>query len=154
MTDTIHGGRADPRPFISDVGTGVFAGLIGGLVFGGLMAMMSMLPMIGMLVGSESAIVGFLVHMGMSAVIGAIYGGTVNVLRLAPAYQLVPGAGVGLAYGFVWWILGPLVIMPTMLSMGPQFGAALSQMNLMSLIGHLMYGALAGAAFAAITARR
>ncbi len=154
MTDTIHGGRAAPRPLNFDVGAGAVAGLIGGLVFGGLMAMMSMLPMIGMLVGSESAIVGFLVHMGISAVIGATYGGTVNVLRLAPAYQLVPGAGLGLAYGFVWWILGPLVIMPTMMGMGPQFGAALSQMNLMSLIGHLMYGALAGAAFAAIAGRR
>ncbi len=48
MTDTVHGGSAETRPLIMDIGTGVVAGLAGGLVFGALMAVMAMLPMIGM----------------------------------------------------------------------------------------------------------
>jgi hypothetical protein len=51
-------------------------------------------------------------------------------------------------------VLGPLLIMPIMLGMGPQFGAATSEMNVMSLGGHLVYGALLGVAFAIITSRR
>ncbi len=154
MTDTVHGGSAETRPLIMDIGTGVVAGLAGGLVFGALMAVMAMLPMIGMLVGSESAVAGFGVHMVISAVIGAIYGGAVHLVGLSPAYRLVSGIGIGLTYGVIWWVLGPLLIMPTMMGMGPQVGSALSQMNVMSLIGHLMFGATAGAAFALLSDRR
>ena len=64
------------------------------------------------------------------------------------------GIGIGLTYGVIWWVLGPLLIMPTMMGMGPQVGSALSQMNVMSLIGHLMFGATAGAAFALLSDRR
>ena len=154
MTDTVHRGPAETRLLIMDIGMGAVAGLAGGLVFGSLMAVMAMLPMIGMLVGSESAVAGFGVHMVISAVIGAIYGGAVHVLGFSPAYRLVPGIGIRLAYGFIWWILGPLLIMPTMMGMGPQVGSALSQMNVMSLMGHLMFGATAGAAFALLSNRR
>lgn len=52
---------------------GVVGGLAGGVVFGMLMAMMGMLPMIAGLVGSTAAMVGFLVHMVISAVIGASF---------------------------------------------------------------------------------
>lgn len=44
---------------------GVVGGLVGGVVFGAMMAMMGMLPMIGSLVGSSSAVVGFIVHIVM-----------------------------------------------------------------------------------------
>lgn len=153
MADT-YSHKAMQRPLAADIAIGAAAGLIGGLAFGVLMAMMAMLPMIGMLVGAESAFVGFLVHMVISAVIGAIYGAVVNVLHVEAAFATWTGLGIGLVYGFVWWILGPLVIMPTMMGMGPQFAAALNQMNLMSLMGHLIYGALTGIAFALIASRR
>ena len=43
--------------------------------------------------------------------------------------------------------------MPTMLGMSPQFCMVLSSDMLMSLMGHLIYGAIAGAAFKAIADR-
>jgi hypothetical protein len=52
---------------------GAVAGLIGGIPFGMLMAMMGMMPMIGMLVGAENAFVGVLVHGVISAITGALY---------------------------------------------------------------------------------
>ena len=56
------------------IAAGAIAGLAGGLAFGIMMGMMGMLPMVGMLVRQENATVGFIVHMAISAFIGAIYG--------------------------------------------------------------------------------
>jgi hypothetical protein len=53
-----------------NVKLGVYSGLAGGVVFGAMMGTMGMLPMIGKMAGYPSAAFGFLVHMGVSAVIG------------------------------------------------------------------------------------
>ena len=55
---------------VKNLQLGAYAGLAGGVVFGAMMAMMGMLPMIGMMVGVPSAGVGFLVHLVISALIG------------------------------------------------------------------------------------
>jgi uncharacterized membrane protein YagU involved in acid resistance len=119
---------------------GVFAGLAGGMVFGMMMAMMGMLPMVAGLVGSNSAVVGFIVHMLISAVIGGGFG------LILGATGMHGGAGTGLAYGFLWWILGPLTLMP--LFMGRGFGAAWNlhalEQAVPSLIGHLVFGLVLG----------
>ncbi len=131
------------------IARGTIAGIAGGVVFGILMAMMGMLPMIAGLVGSSSAVVGFAVHMVISAVIGAGYGlvfGTMGETYLG-------GLWTGAVYGFVWWILGPLVIMPVLMGMGPQFGMALSTAMVLSLMGHILYGLVTGLAYAFQTSR-
>ena len=128
---------------------GGIAGIAGGVVFGVLMAMMEMLPMIAGLVGSSSAVVGLVLHFVFSAIIGAGYGlvfGTIGE-------SYVGGLWTGAVYGFVWWILGPLLIMPVWMGMGPQFGMALSSMMLMSLVGHLLYGLVTGVVYAFQTSR-
>ncbi|GIW02052.1 hypothetical protein [Roseiflexus sp.] len=123
---------------------GVVGGLAGGVVFGALMGMMGMLPMVASLVGGNDALIGFLVHIVISAVIGAGFG-----LIFGPrSTHFGQGALWGLVYGAIWWVLGPLVIMPSMMGMGVQFGAALSVPMLMSLMGHLLYGVIAGLVFA------
>jgi uncharacterized membrane protein YagU involved in acid resistance len=103
-----------------------------------MMAMMGLLPTLATMVGSESPVVGFLVHMMISIMIGlglTVLFGT----RLLTGY--LRGALVGLAYGAIWWVLGPLVIMPMM------FGGALFVVNagaLLSLMGHMIYGVILG----------
>ncbi|MFI7482090.1 hypothetical protein ACH9EU_06690 [Kocuria sp. M1R5S2] len=57
---------------------GVIGGLAGGLVFGVLMAMTGMLPMVAALVGGESAVLGFGVHLVYGLVLGLV---AVPVLR-------------------------------------------------------------------------
>jgi len=52
---------------------GIVGGLAGGVVFGVLMQRMSMIPIVAMLVGSRSVAVGWLVHLAISAFIGATY---------------------------------------------------------------------------------
>jgi hypothetical protein len=54
------------------------------------------------------------------------------------------GALWGLVNGALWWVLGPIVLMPLMMGMGLQFGAMFSGPMLMSLMGHLLYGVVAG----------
>jgi hypothetical protein len=125
---------------------GALAGIVGGLVFGLLMviAMPPMLGMIGSLVGAPN--LGWGVHLVFSALIGAGFGLVLG--RWVDGWGAA--VGLGLTYGFVWWILGPLLIMPTWLGMGPALATALQTPNLMSLMGHLIYGAVTGLVYQAV----
>lgn len=121
---------------------GAIAGLGGGAVFGMMMAMMGMLPMVAMLVGSQEPLIGFIVHMAISAVIGGAYG--------LVAGRLPQSALAGIVFGAVngggWWVLGALIAMPLMLGMGNmvfQIGEA----QWMSLVGHIIYGIITGLIF-------
>ncbi len=71
------------------------------------MALMGMLPMVGMLVGQESALVGFVVHMVISAIIGAGYGLTAPRLPAGVGTAI----GYGAVYGVIWWVLGALLML-------------------------------------------
>lgn len=124
------------------IGIGAVAGVIGGLVFGVMMQMMAMMPMVGMLVGQESVAVGWVVHLFNSAVIGAVYGATLGQLH----HTWGRGAVLGLVYGAVWWVVGALLIMPLSLGMP---ALQVGQPQVMSLVGHLMYGLATGLVFTA-----
>ena len=145
-TAAVRPATADP---VRGALLGAGAGVLGGIVFGMMMQLMMppMLGMIGSLVGAPG--LGWLVHLAISAIIGAGFG--LTLARLVSGWGTA--IGLALAYGFVWWILGPLLMMPIMMGMGPQFGMAFSNDMLMSLVGHLVYGAITGAAFKAIAAR-
>jgi uncharacterized membrane protein YagU involved in acid resistance len=56
--------------------------------------------------------------------------------------------GWGLFYGLIWWVLGPMILMPAIMGMGLQFAAAFTGPMLLSLMGHFLYGALTGLGFA------
>lgn len=117
---------------------GVIGGLAGGVVFGMLMAMMGLLATIASMVGSTSPWVGFAMHLMISVLIGL--GLTVPFgNRLLTGYGR--GTLVGIAYGAIWWVLGPLVMMPLMLGM-PVF--TLDVTAVLSLMGHLIYGVILG----------
>jgi len=124
---------------------GVYGGLAGGVVFGAMMGMMGMLPMIGQMVGHPSAITGFLVHLVNSAIIGAgfavVFGRSVGGIG--------SGLNKGLLYGGFWWLLGPLTLMPLFMGMGlgVNWNATASITMAPSLMGHLLYGAILGTSY-------
>ena len=122
---------------------GTLGGLLGGAVFGLMMQAWGMLPMVAMLVGSESAAVGWLVHLGISAVLGLGFG----LISVRGLDAWLPGIGMGLAYGAVWWVLGALLLMPLSLGM-PTF--VLGTMAWQSLLGHLVFGLILGAVSVAV----
>ena len=120
---------------------GAYAGLAGGVMMG----MIGMLPMIGQMVGSSSSVVGFIVHMVNSAIIWAAF--AVAFGRMVAG--MGNGVNYGLAYGVIWWLLGPLTLMPLFMGMG--FGinwnvAAMTE-AMPSLVGHLVYGAILGSLY-------
>ena len=102
--------------------------------------------MIGQMVGSPSATVGFIVHLIISASIG----GSFAVLF----HAFVNGTGTGLeygaAYGAAWWFLGPLTLMPLAMGMGlgVNWNAGAAGQMLPSLVGHLIYGLILGYTYA------
>lgn len=120
--------------------SGVLGGIIAGVVFGSMMGMMGMLPMVAMLLKSESAIFGFVLHLVFSTIIGGVFG-----LVFGHA-ALNKGSGIllGLVYGAIWWVLGPLIVMPLWLGMGIQLSAQGVAMALPSLWGHLVFGFILG----------
>jgi len=127
---------AAPSALTSRALHGAVAGIGGGLVFGLLMAIMGMLPMVAAPVGGDSAVVGGIVHLVISAVLGALFALVVPAATLTPL--LVAGAG----YGVVWWILGALLIMPAVLGM---VVFMINQGAWMSLMGHVVYGLVTAA---------
>jgi uncharacterized membrane protein YagU involved in acid resistance len=125
---------------------GVAGGVAGGVVFGMLMQMMGMLPMVAMLVGSKSPAVGWIVHLAISGFIGATYA------LLLGRWATSPGASaaLGVGYGLVWWVLGPLLIMPARLGMDLFMFNAMTRQSLM---GHLVYGLVLGLVYALVRPR-
>jgi hypothetical protein len=151
MADLVRYDATASRVWDQELGRGAIAGLAGGVIMGVLMGTMGMLPMVASLVRSDNAVVGFIVHMVISAAIGVIYGAAVGNLPLVREFG--PAAVAGAIYGVIWWILGPLVIMPLLLGMGLQVGMAFSPPMLMSLMGHILYGLVTTLAFAALARR-
>jgi hypothetical protein len=137
----------------------IVAGVVAGLVFGIMMHMMTapapgggrmpVIAMVGQIVGSPSVTVGWLYHLFNSAVIGAIFG-----WLLGPrARSYGSGLGWGATYGFGWWILGGLVLMPVMLGMpafAPLMMADMRVVAMGSLVGHLIYGVILVVLFVAL----
>ncbi len=125
---------------------GAYGGVAGGLIFGGMMGMMGMLPMIGSMVGQPTAAAGFAVHMANSVIIGI--GFAIVLGRFLSG--IGSGLGAGLLYGGAWWILGPLTLMPLLMGMGlgVNWNAAAAAAMLPSLVGHLMYGGVLGLVYA------
>lgn len=134
------------------IAAGAVAGLIAGVVFGAMMQMMSaptpggtqvpMMAMVAQVVGSGSMAVGWIYHLFNSAVIGAVFGW---LLGHRVGDSMGRAAVLGAGYGFAWWVLGALVLMPLMLGM-PAFAPlrmpAMQPVALGSLMGHLIYGVL------------
>ena len=126
---------------------GALAGLAGGVVFGVLMAVMGMLPMVAMLVGSTSPVVGAVVHLVISAGLGMLFA------LVVPAWSIAMTLVAGAVYGVVWWVLGPLLIMPTVLGMsGMVF--TIDAAALVSLVGHVLFGVVAAAVLVGLRRRR
>jgi hypothetical protein len=143
----------------SNIGASVVAGLIAGVVFGIMMHVMTaptpdggrmpVIAMVGQIVGSPTVPAGWLYHLFNSGVIGATFGWL--FARRVHGY----GSGVawGAAYGFAWWILGGLVLMPVLLGMpafAPLMMPEMQMVAIGSLVGHLIYGLILGGAFVAL----
>lgn len=138
---------------IAGIGTeslvhGVVAGLVGGSVFGVQVAVGGMLPMVAQMVGSESVVVGFILHLIISAIIGATYG--LIAPRLPGGWLIAMASGI--VFGVIWWVLGALIIMPLVLGMSAMV-LVIEDMQLMSLVGHVIFGIITATVYTLIAQR-
>ena len=119
---------------------GVAGGLAGGVMFGVMMTAMDMMGMVAALVSSSSIAVGWAVHLVISAALGAGFA----VLLGRRTTGTGPAAGFGAAWGMAAWVGGALLVMPLLLGM-PAF--EIGQTQLMSLMGHVIFGVIAGVVY-------
>jgi uncharacterized membrane protein YagU involved in acid resistance len=128
---------------LHSLGWGAAASLAGGLLFSLVMVATGFLPQVASLVGGSSPALGFMVHMGISALVGMSYG----VLFGYEAPDFGSSVAWGLVYGLVWWFLGPLTLMPILLGGQFTWTTEAAAVALPSLIGHLIYGAATACTF-------
>ena len=144
----------------NEIANGIVAGLIGGIIFGIMMQMMTaptpeggqmpMMAMVAKVVRSDSVAVGWLYHLFNSAVIGGIFGWLLGTR----SHTFGAGLGWGAVYGFAWWIMGGLILMPLLLGMPPFAPLQMAPMRpvaMGSLAGHLIYGVVLGGGLAMLT---
>ena len=128
---------------------GAVSGLLGGVVFTGVMVQIGALGTVASLIGASSPVTGFFVHLAIANIVGASYG----VFFQRQSYDMGSALGWGASYGFIWWIIGPLTLMPVFLGSTPQWTADVAASTFPNLVGHLAYGAALGVTFQLLEAR-
>ncbi len=143
-SDPIHREPEGPGVrLIRSVEWGALAGLAGGLLYTLVLVATGSLGEIAGIVGRTSPALGFVVHMCISIVMGVSYG----ILFQREAPNLASGIAWGLVYGLIGWFAGPLTLFPIALKTGGLWTAAAAEAQFPSMVGHLIYGSVAAAAF-------
>ena len=122
---------------LRSLGWGAMAGLIGGLISMPVMIATGILPKVA---GADSTVLGLravFIHLSVSAAIGMTYG------LLFRDETSTPGNAVswGWLFGLIWWYLGPMTLLPLLLTGVCDWSTDAASALLPSLIAHLIYGA-------------
>jgi len=123
--------------FIRSVEWGGLAGLVGGVVSSPVLLVPGILPKIAGLETSLGGARGLLIHLVISALIGASYG----LLFRDEASSFGLGVAWGWLFGLIWWYLGPLTLLPMLLTGQIDWSPGAASSLLPLLPGHLIYGA-------------
>jgi uncharacterized membrane protein YagU involved in acid resistance len=130
---------------------GVVAGVAGGLAMG-VMLTVQMTPVIEVAIpamyGLTGGLAGWVMHMAHSAVLGVAFAAAASAAPSLAADQRRT-VGAGLAYGAVLWAVLAVLVMPVWLgAVGFPGAPPFPNVSVMSLVGHLVYGAVLGVAYA------
>lgn len=122
---------------LRSLGWGAMAGLIGGLISMPVMIATGILPKVA---GADSTVLGFravFIHLSVSAAIGMTYG------LLFRDETSTPGNAIswGWLFGLIWWYLGPMTLLPLLLTGVCDWSTDAASALLPSLFAHLIYGA-------------
>jgi uncharacterized membrane protein YagU involved in acid resistance len=121
---------------------GAAAGIAGGLLYALVLLATGSWSQIAAVAGGNSATLGFVVHLLISILVGASYG----LLFQREAPNLASGIGWGLVYGLIGWFIGPLTLL-TASQGGGLWTQATARAQFPAMVGQLIYGAVAAAAF-------
>ena len=117
---------------------GALAGLVAGVVFALAMQAEDMRVEVTGLAGMSTTGTGLIVHLVLATLIGAAVG---------LQYRHEPGSyaaqiTLGVTFGLLGWILGPLTIRPLAEGQVPDWSIAVASAGFPSLMGHMLYGAM------------
>jgi hypothetical protein len=122
---------------------GAAAGLFGGIVASPVLLATHALPKIVGLDTTVSGFRGLILHLLVSATIGMTYG----LLFRNEASSLGLGVAWGWLFGLIWWFVGPMTLLPLLLTGVCDWSTDAASALLPSLMGHLIYGAATAFAF-------
>jgi uncharacterized membrane protein YagU involved in acid resistance len=122
--------------FLRSIEWGGLAGLVGGLVSIPVMNATGILPKVAGLDTTFGGMLGPIIHLLVSAGIGMTYG----LLFRDEAPSLGLGVPWGFLFGVIWWYVGPLTLLPLILTGVYDWRASAAAALFPSLIGHLIYG--------------
>jgi uncharacterized membrane protein YagU involved in acid resistance len=122
---------------------GAFAGLVGGLVASPILFATGVLSTVVGIDTQLSGVNGFLAHMLVSALIGMTYG----LLFRHEASSLGLGVMWGWLFGLIWWYIGPMTLLPLLLTGECDWRVSAASALLPSLTGHLIFGATTALVF-------
>jgi hypothetical protein len=128
---------------LRSLGWGAIAGLIGGVASLPIMIATGILPKVAGVDTSFVGLRGLLLHLLVSGLIGMTYGLLFrNETRSA-------GASVawGWLFGLIWWYLGPMTLLPLLLTGVCDWSTSAASTLLPSLLGHLIYGGVTALVF-------
>ena len=128
---------------------GAASGLAGGLISSPIMLATGILPNVVGLGITISIPIGLLLHLLTSALVGMSYG----LLFRNERTNLGGGAPWGWLFGMIWWYLGPMTLLPLMLTGECDWTADAASKLLPSLLGHLIFGAVTALVFLLIERR-
>ena len=143
---------AEPRvpelvpPLVQALVVGGVGGLLGAWVFLWGIETAGFFPVVAGMVGMGSPTAGGLLHY----LIGLVIAMTFALLF----HRDVGGTGSaliwGMGYGVLWWILGPLTLLPLFTHSPVQWTVEAARANYSSLVAHLLYGAVVGWVYAVV----
>lgn len=152
MQTSMYKQQTMTRRVIASVIGGIVGGLVmavGALLVGALFKAMfgitpnNILLQVADIVKSQSPVVGFVLHLIFSIIIGIGFGLVFGPLSTSYGRSII----FGLLYGAIWWVVGTLTALPLLTGQNVAWGAAFTLPFLPSLIVHLLYGLVTAVVF-------
>jgi len=122
---------------------GAFAGFLGGLVCSPILFATGVLSTVAGIDTHLSGPRGFLLNLLVSTAIGMTYG----LLFRHEAPNIGLGIMWGWLFGLIWWYIGPMTLLPLLLTGECDWRASAASALLPSLAGHLIFGATTALVF-------
>ncbi|KAB1192853.1 histidine kinase [Haloferax sp. MBLA0076] len=127
---------------------GVAAGALAAVVMGAMMVV-QMRPVLEVAIPSMYALMGgaagFTIHVAHGAILGVVFAGLAGYVGLDSTAK---SFGAGVVYGVVLWAILAVLVMPVWLSVvGSPANPPLPNVNVTSLVGHVVYGGVIGIAY-------
>jgi uncharacterized membrane protein YagU involved in acid resistance len=125
---------------------GSLAGIVGGWVFTRIGVQREFSPLMEGLMPAGSIFGASVLHLAISAAIGASFG----LLFQRDVRGIGSCAGWGLSYGMLWWFIGPLTVLPLLRGHALNWTAELASAQYGLLVGHVLFGLMMGLVYAIV----